>query len=306
MAFLFYLDESGHDNQESPYEVRCAVAVHDTMVWRLIRAIEHAETQAFGRRYSDHTHELKAKRLLKRKTFRLAAQLDPLRPSRRRTLARSALDNGAAATREQLTALAQAKLHFCARVLELCDAHEVTYFASLVAPRAPRSSPTMLRKDYSYLFQRLYYFLGQFPDHERGMLVMDELDETEAALLERQMSVYFQRTRFGRRRAQRIMPQPFFVHSNLTTGVQVADLAAYILSWNVRLPGMLTERRPELDDLGATLLRHNRRYRLEGLTYPVRSFVFLQDLRCRSDRDADSREGAAVEQLQLRAEEAPP
>jgi hypothetical protein len=48
-----------------------------------------------------------------------------------------------------------------------------------------------------------------------------------------QMAVYFRETKFGKARASRIVPEPLFAHSELTTGVQVADLAAYVLSWNV-------------------------------------------------------------------------
>ena len=59
--------------------------------------------------------------------------------------------------------------------------------------------------------------------------------QIQAHLLLDQMGAYFRRTSTGRMRAGRIVPEPFFVHSDLTTGILVADLAAYILSWNVRL-----------------------------------------------------------------------
>ncbi|MFQ5615791.1 MAG: DUF3800 domain-containing protein [Anaerolineales bacterium] len=35
-----------------------------------------------------------------------------------------------------------------------------------------------------------------------------------------------------------ITPEPFFVHSDLTTGVQLADLVAYLISWGFRTGDM--------------------------------------------------------------------
>jgi Protein of unknown function (DUF3800) len=291
MSFLFFVDESGHDHREAPYEVRSAVAVHDSRVWDLILALKRVEGEYFGTAYSGDGRELKAKRLLKRKTFRLAAQMDAFAPDERRALAREAFENGDCATRASLTALAQAKLAFCERALRICSDHGVAYFASIVHPEAPRAAGTGLRKDYSYLFQRIYYFLEQHEPSERGLLVMDEMDRVEAGQLMSQMSAYFQSTAFGRARCRRIVPQPLFVPSDLTTGVQVADLVAYVINWNVRLPGMTAPTRRELDPLGDHLRAAHRQYRVRGLGYPASSFVYLRDLRTRSEKDLESREG---------------
>jgi hypothetical protein len=291
VSFLFFVDESGQDHREAPYEVRSAVAIHDSHLWNLILNLKLAEKDEFGTEYTVPGRELKAKRLLKRKTFRLAAQMSAFAPDERRGLARQALADGDNATRAGLTALAQAKIAFCERALQICSGHEVAYFASIVHPNAPQALGDGLRKDYSYLFQRMYYFLEQHDPTERGLLVMDEMDHTEAHRLMSQMSAYFQTTAYGRARRRRIVPQPFFVHSDLTTGVQIADLVAYVLSWNVRLPGMSAAARPELDPLGDQLRAAHRQYRVPGLTYGVSSFVYLQDLRTRSEKDIESQEG---------------
>ena len=60
---------------------------------------------------------MKAKKLLKRKTFRHAAQLDPIDPEIRAELAQGCLADGPSASREEITALAQAKIAFCLAVL---------------------------------------------------------------------------------------------------------------------------------------------------------------------------------------------
>jgi len=61
-------------------------------------------------RYSDGNRELKAKKLLKAKTFRLAAQLPLFDKNERRALAKACLVNGADTDEKQITALAQAKI----------------------------------------------------------------------------------------------------------------------------------------------------------------------------------------------------
>jgi hypothetical protein len=304
LSFLFFLDESGQDHGESPYEVRCAVAVHDSRLWDLVLALKNAELDHFGIPYAGPKRELKAKLLLKRKTFRLADQMQPMDADERRALARAALTDGANANRHGLTALGQAKLAFCRRVLEVCADQEVAYFASIVHPDARKAAGNGLRKDYSYLFQRLFYFLEQHAPWERGLLVMDEIDQAEAHLLIGQMRTYFQTTRFGQARCRRIVPEPFFVHSELTTGVQIADLVAYTLAWNVRMAGMDRPVRPELNSLGDLVRAQQRLYRVPGLAYSARSFVYLDDLRTRSERDLELREKPILQQLEL-ADRAP-
>ena len=56
------------------------------------------------------------------------------------------------------------------------------------------------------------------------MVVFDEIEKSKSHLLIDQMHRYFRDTAVGRLRADRIVPEPFFVHSELTTGVRLADL----------------------------------------------------------------------------------
>src|SRR5207247_5307645 len=101
-------------------------------------------------------------------------------------------------------------------------------------------------KDYFYLFERYFYFMETFPPRERGLVVFDELDKAQAHLLLNQMTAYFLDTQTGRYRSSRIVPEPFFVHSDLTMGVFLADLAAYVLGWGWRLGRMPQLARAEL------------------------------------------------------------
>ena len=145
----------------------------------------------------------------------------------------------------------------------------------------------MLRKDYAYLFERFFYFLDAQQEHERGLVVFDELERSQAHVLSGQMSAYFNDTRTGQTRAQRIIPEPLFVHSDLTTGIQVADLVAYTISWNVRVAGMSEPKRPELEGLGQAVLDLRYRAVREREGHPegfvVWSFAVIDDLRPREE-----------------------
>lgn len=114
MAYFLFIDESGQDHRASPYEVLAGVAVEDRDLWNLIKAIQDAEERNFGTRYSIGRAELKGKKLLKTKVYKLAKQLLPIPAIERRHLARQCLSAGDVAGRLEIIALAQAKLDYVA------------------------------------------------------------------------------------------------------------------------------------------------------------------------------------------------
>jgi hypothetical protein len=301
MAYVLFLDESGQDHHESPYAVLGGIAVEDSRIWALITNLREAELEHFGCRLTSATAEFKAKKLLKRKVFKHATQMLPIEAKERSRLAREALEEGRAAraedrkathTRHQLTGLAQAKLAFCMRVFELCALHQVRAFASIVDPAAPQPKSAVLRKDYSYLFERFFAYLEDVSQSGRdhGIVVFDELEKSQSHVLIRQMAEYFQNTATGRLRASRVLPEPMFVHSELTTLIQVADLLVYIISWAVRVPGMGGRTRSELADLAGAVrtIRFVRRRNQEH-PHDLWGFVFIDDLRPRSERGEASK-----------------
>jgi len=291
MSYFLFIDESGHDGHDSPYEVLAGVAVSDRDLWNLVRALQDAEQKHFGRRYSHgEARELKATRMLKRKAFRLASQMPPIEEDQRRELARSALDNGGAAGRRELTAVSQAKLAYVEEALKICARFRCRAFASIIEPGAPRPAHSYLRKDYAYLFERFYYFLQDVAPGEMGIIVFDEIERSQSHLLAGQMSDYFERTFKGRQRAGQIIPEPLFVHSDLTTGVQLADLVAYIVSWGVRFGPMDSASREELAPFASQVrsLRHHSRRDIGGLgECGIWSFCYLDDLRPRDEREGE-------------------
>lgn len=232
MSYFLFIDESGHDLKNTPAEVLAGFAIQDVLLWDFVKAVHELERMHFGIRYSGPLRELKGRKFLKTKTFRLAAQEDPIEPADRASLAMGALSHGGSAVPRDQAALAQAKLAFIKDLWPLCGRFRGRIFAMVVDRDAKRPEERrILRKDYSYLFERFYYFLQDVRDKGTGVIVFDELEKSQSHILFEQMGAYFKDTRRGQERAKRILPEPFFVHSDLSTGVQMADLAAYILAW---------------------------------------------------------------------------
>ncbi|WP_316834893.1 DUF3800 domain-containing protein [Pedobacter nutrimenti] len=248
MAYFLFIDESGQDHHDSPYEVLAGVTIKDEDLWNLIKTIHDLEITCFGKRYRNDKNEIKARSFLKRKTFRLANQLPPIPLITRTEHARKALDPNLPVTKLGLTALAQAKLDYAKQIFELCIRFRCKIFASIIAdPDTIPSDRNMLRKDYVYLFERFYYFLEDKNEQPQGIVVFDELDKTASHLVLSQMDRYFKSTLKGRTRSALIIPEPFFVHSDLTTGIQIVDFIAYIISWNFRAGKLVKDCRGELD-----------------------------------------------------------
>lgn len=118
-------------------------------------------------------------------------------------------------------------------------------------------------------------------------MVFDELERQQSRRLINAMEDYFRETHRGRLRASQVIPQPFFVHSELTTGIQLADLACYILNWGFRLPSMVAPARADLRSFANQIaqLRHRTTRRTPGgMDFPVWSIAHINDLRPRQER----------------------
>jgi hypothetical protein len=296
---LLFLDESGTDHKEAPYEVLAGIAVREHDLWNLIQAIRSAERSCFGTVLSATNVEIKGNKLLKTKVFRLAGQSPPIDPERRMTLARSFLRRGGdeecgSATREEFTAYGQACLSFVEEVFALCARFGVRIFAAMVEPKAPQPMGTLLRKDYSYLFERFFYYLEDRSAEEMGLLVFNERERGLCKRLASQMSEYFETTHYGLVRSARIVPEPFFVHSDLTTAVQVADLAAYSLNWGLRLNRMDHPVRDDMERFGALAfdLRYVGQRPSENASQvrPMYGIFYVDDLRPKTERTKEKRQ----------------
>ena len=285
MAHFLFIDESG--GQESPFDVLAGIAVEDRDLWNLVSALQEAEIRIFGRRYTSGERELKATKLLKTKTFRLAQWPLTVSDEEQRELAKKALDAGDSARRPELAALSRAKLKYTQEALDICARFRCKAFASIVHKNSPAPNPAHLRKDYAYLFERFFYYLEDKDQSSSGIIVFDELEKSQSHVLVDQMDNYFKRTAKGRQRASRIVPEPFFVHSDLTTGIQLADIVAYVISWGLRFEGMNEPNRPELKGFADQVVRLRAQAVREvggNPNYVIWSFAVISDLRPRGDQ----------------------
>lgn len=255
MSWFLFVDESGQDRRQSPYEVLAGIAVEDRRLWALITELNNAQQRHFDLQlFKAYGQEAKPQKLLKVKTFKHASQMPSIPLDERRQLAGEILRDGTAVTKPRLTALAQAKIAYCQHALDICKSFGCVAFASIVPNDLHRPPIEFLRKDYAFLFERFYHFLNARPDNPMGTIVFDELDKSQSHLLLTQMEEYFIKTANGRKRSRLIIPQRLFVHSDLTTMVQMADILAYVISWGVRLRSMIEPKRDELDDLARQVL----------------------------------------------------
>jgi len=278
MSYLLFIDESGTDAKSSNYEILAGIAVQDKNVWPLVKDFIDLEFELFGLRYDHWGTEVKGSKFLKRKVFRHASQEPELSVNERRLLSVELLaDPDFKATQRHLAALAQSKLAFVKQTLALCKKHECKVFAAinLNAPRTINRI-TMLRKDYVYLFERFYYYLSK--SQRQGVVVFDELDISKSLILKQQMSAYFIKSGKGRKRSNLVIPECLFVHSDLTTGVQIADIIAYIINFGLRLKPMQKPAREELKEYAEMVMK--LRYKTtvkgeDGLTIPISSVQTL-------------------------------
>lgn len=253
MAWLLFMDESGHSHKELPYEVRGGFALADTQLWPFVQDVLRLELACFGARLADYKSEVKGMKLLSKDRFEHAAQMPDIEASKRQHLCRALLQAGLEKrppTREQLTAYGQASLGMADGIFVLLERHKATIFASVVprgtAKPPPTAAPENLRKDHIFLLERFFYFLER--ERQMGLLVMDEVEKTEDRRFVQRLHDYFVKTGPGRERSRWIVPSPFFVASDMALPVQVADVVIYALNWGYRHPAeMAAPTRPEIE-----------------------------------------------------------
>jgi Protein of unknown function (DUF3800) len=241
VSWLLFLDESGHDHKNMPYEVRGGIALEDSQLWAFVQAMQRLELESFGCHLLEYGKELKGSTLLDRKRFKLAAQLGPMVPESRRKHVRGFFTKGLEKklpTREEFTAYGQSCLLMASGTFQLLKNHGAVLFATAIpcSVRKP-AQPIIdeyLRKDHVFLLERFFYFLEGKQAY--GLLVMDQVEKSSDRRFVRQMEAYFTKTATGRFRTSWIVPSPFFVSSDMVYPVQAADMCVYSINWGFRIP----------------------------------------------------------------------
>lgn len=249
MTWVLFLDESGHDHKNMPFEVRGGIALPVSKLWSFAQAWRRLEERCFGALLGAFGKEAKGHKLLDKDRFGWAGQSEPFAEAERRVLARAFLERGRdkiPPTRAQFTGYGQASLRMAEGVFALLKRHDAKAFASLV-PRGVTKPPGFARdgdleRPYVYLLERFFYFLDSAD--ASGVLVIDQTEKSLDRKFVRRLERYFEATAPGRERARRIVPSPFFVSSDMSSAVQAADICLYCINWGYRRDGSqaLTER----------------------------------------------------------------
>lgn len=287
MAWLLFMDESGHDHKQLPYEVRGGISLHAGDVWSFVQDLQRLEFFSFGVRLSEFKKELKGSRLLDRDRFRWAAQRFEMAPEERQRHCRGFLTKGLekkVPSQVEFTAYGQACLAMARGIFDVLRSKKAVLFASAI-PRGVTRPATFeaeefLRKDQVFLLQRYFDFLESHQEH--GLLVMDQVETHADRRFVSRLERYFTRTGAGRYRTKWIVPVPMFVSSELSYPVQAADLAIYCVNWGFRLHsrGMNAQVRKEIaDEFGPWIanLQFRGDANHEGSVYPEFGITFVRD-----------------------------
>jgi hypothetical protein len=239
MSYLLFMDESGHDHNNMPLEVRGGVAIELSKLWSFQQAWKNLEYECFGTELSKFGKELKGSNLLNRKKFKFASRPEEVGKALIAKEARTFLETSQLMQPLNplgMKAYGLAGLHFVDGVFDLLSAHDARIFATSI-PKGMHDKKnllkeTHLRKDYAFLIERFYYFLEA--NDKDGMLVLDETDRTDDRRFINRIGRYFRSTNPGKQRSRRVFPIPFFVASDMSVGVQAADIVLYCLNWGFR------------------------------------------------------------------------
>jgi len=144
VSWLLFLDESGHDHNSTPYEVRGGIALHASELWAFVQDVQRLELASFGAVLHQFKKELKGCKLLDKDRFKFAAQGPAMVDEERRKHCRGFLTKGLEKkppTRPEFTAYGQACLEMVRGMFELLRDHKAKLFAAAI-PRNTTRPPT--------------------------------------------------------------------------------------------------------------------------------------------------------------------
>jgi hypothetical protein len=240
MSWMLFMDESGYDHKNMPMEVRGGAAIHTSKIWPFIQDWYAVQAEIFGEKFAELGGEIKGSKLLENKRFQWAKQLAPLDDLTRQKGVRRFLTvkhQKISPKRLDFSAYGQASILMAERIFDLLVRHEAVLFASII-PRGVKPPKNLdyghyLRKDHVFLQERFFYFLESKKEH--GLFVMDQTEKQQDKRFVKQLQNYYTKTQTGISRTQWIIPSPLFVDSELSVGVQAADLCLYCINWGFRL-----------------------------------------------------------------------
>lgn len=259
--------------------------LHAKKLWPFIKALALLEQAAFGGSLHRFQKEIKGSKLLDKDRFKFAAQGPAMEDVERRKHTLAFLQKGLrklSPARHEFTAYGQACLTMTRGIFGLLEEHEAHVFAAIIPRKLTATKNAvhedLLRKDIVFLLERYFYMLEY--RNETGLLVLDETEKMQDRRFVRRLERYFKDTATGRYRSARIVPSPFFVASDMTYPVQVADVLIYAINTGFRLPGMTGPIRAEIAAEFAPLIERLQwrgdGYR-DGIAFKSQGIVYVPD-----------------------------
>ncbi|MCC7476826.1 DUF3800 domain-containing protein [bacterium] len=259
-TFVLFLDESGHDHRNMPFEVNGGVAIPVERLWPFILQLRRSLQVCFGCEPQAFGIELKGHKLLDRDRFKWASQSETLPDQVRQSSCRKFLEDsaeGRSPNREGFTAYGQASLMFVQEAFQLLLQNSCWLFATMVPrgfnPVSEAETDSWLGRHIIYLLERYFYALED--NGAMGLIVSDQSENKLENKLTKRIENYFTRTAKGLLRAERVVPTPFHVMSHMHLPLQIADLCIYAINWGFRpLNWPQAETRLEVADIAGPWL----------------------------------------------------
>ncbi len=250
MAWLLFMDESGHDHKNMPMEVRGGFAIHASKIWNFLQDFHKQEEKCFGVRLADYGVEIKGSKFLQKKRYKSASVPFVMNEAERKKAIHRFLMQDQPLKRQDFYAYGAACISMAKRIFKLLEKHDAQLFASAI-PRGAKMPEDFgfkdyLRNDIAYLQERFYNFL--VVKKENGILVLDQTDKAEDKRFLKDLENYYTKTIKGRKRAKLIVPYALFVDSEMSPLIQAADVCIYCINWGYRVPAWKFEG-PKRDEI---------------------------------------------------------
>jgi hypothetical protein len=297
---LLFIDESGSDEGKSPYHVLAGVDIEVRRLWPFTQEVWKLQQDYFGCILREEgMPELKGKNMLGRGGYQKAKRTGYMPQAIRKELVEKLVEKhisglGQKTERTEYSAWAQSLIDYADGLLRLCVEWDLKVFATLFAPNTPRPAPDEARrflgKEVMFLLQRYHAHLCGYKDGAAGLMIMDEIGRSRCKKSLSVISGYFARTEHGKEWADVIVPEPFYVRSELTTMIHIADIVAYIINWGYRTGPINEPAREEMLPFGKYIREMTVTTETtdgEGKTWRMWSIHFIQDLRPSGARGED-------------------
>lgn len=255
MSWLLFIDESGHDRKKLPYEVRGGIAIHASKLNSAILTTKDAISTLYGGQFLEKG-EIKGSGLLKPKNFAHAKNLDHTFSAERvKQLTVDLLTDPIANSKMQnIAAYGNSSICLAKESFGILQKHNAKLFCTIVSKNSPLILENGLRMDFIKLIEKFSQFLEK--QNEYGVLVMDQVENSQDKKLSNCIEELFrqQRSKF-----RKVVSAPIFVSSDLTLGVQLADLCIYAVNngafkpKNLPYPGLNATTRKDIENLSSLI-----------------------------------------------------